>query len=101
MSKKIYTKRVSQNVSDDSNMYLWSGNTLIVADYVDGYEVENINRTTGESEYEYVEPAYVLKFHNGFMPAFDTNRYESVEALAAAMKGYSDLRSWRVGSENA
>jgi hypothetical protein len=48
------------------------------------------------ADYDFTTGEYGISYHNGVMPAYLTQSFDSIEELAAKMKELSgDLRKWR------
>lgn len=50
---------------------------------------------TDEEGNIYYEFGYSINYHNGMMPAFESEFFETLQDLANAMRKLADLRTWR------
>jgi hypothetical protein len=88
------TTKVSAWIDTGLTIDLPSGVSLC-ARRDDPYLTEEFDPVTG-STYMALEPAsYSITSHQGLMPAFHTDTFNTLQALANAMRDYADLRTWR------
>jgi hypothetical protein len=80
------SKKVRDNVSLDSGMWAYYGHPD--DDYTANAE-GFINPETGER-------GFVISYHHGEMPAFNSEGFDTLDDLEAAMRKVEpDLRKWR------
>lgn len=80
--------KITEAIEDNSAVVrLWSGKTLIVAD-----KTEETYTEDGDQ----IDAYYELSFHEGMMPAYGHEQYNTIEELFTAMEGYAPLTDWEI-----
>ena len=65
-----------------------SQGTIAVASECD---IDDVDEETGEMTFF---SGYQISYHNGMMPAFETDRFETLQELADSMQELEDLLNW-------
>jgi hypothetical protein len=92
--KPAPTKKISNWIEDRGLTIELSDGTMLCARYVDSQLWLKIDPETGVEIPELHEAHYTITSHSGYMPAFHTAHYATLQELADAMKSHADLRSW-------
>lgn len=89
------TKKIEKYIED--GMEVWINNVLIVASRQDGYLYEGLtyNTQTGEYDIEVQPPYYTITYHDGLMPPYKRDTFDTLHDLAVGMKNIKDLRYWK------
>jgi len=89
------TKKVEKYIED--GMEIWINGILIVATYNEGYLYEGLtfNHKTQEYDTEIQLPYYTITYHKGIMPAYNREKFDTLQDLATAMSNIKDLRYWK------
>lgn len=75
----VRTARIESILHNENEAFVYAGNTLIVASRCD----------------EFGYPDYQISYHDGMMPAFEVERYITIEGLCRAMQRMAKLSEWR------
>lgn len=93
VAKKNAPMTKVSNLIDDGGAML-DGTTVYVAEYVDSQLFEDVDPQTGEEILNLEDGHYTISSHDGYMPAFHTEKFFSLQELANAMREIADLRTW-------
>ena len=47
------------------------------------------------TETEYIPERFIVTFHQGMMPPYDTYEFDKIQDLANFMREQADLRTWK------
>lgn len=95
--KNAPTKKVENNLESGLKVELDNG-VLLCANYIESYPYETID-IFGNAVLEYTPEHYTITSHCGYMPAFCTQVFDTIQDLANVMQSYCSLRKWRIIKE--